>query len=416
MKDKAIPSYVLNFLFFSILFSALGFYVSVSFIGLGHLLLLIPIVYLIDKKELKKTFEYAPSKFLLAFILAAALSIILNWNSIGQPLKLLFKIKYFIISLLAIPCYSYFYKQDESRNKPRLPLLLKILFISTTLATCSGIIGLYSGFNPLKFTKACSMERNCGMSGMLMTYSYSISIFCSIIFGWIINFKSNKYTTRKNLIIVFVINFVGLYLSYSRGAMLGFLAALPFSFFWKYKYLFKSAIVFSTIFTAALAYIFINKIDIDFYRLHTNSHNEKSRLMIMNTAYHAFKEKPIFGFGYRNFENVAGSIKYKYGLHNIKAPRSVKKFTGHAHNNYLEVLSGMGTLGFIAFTGFILGWLALCFTGKNTILKIILPGLLNFSVSGLFQSTLIDGEITFLIMVLFSITITNQIRSQDSKA
>ena len=411
---KDIPTFIFNLIFLSLLIGSLGLYMSISFIGVSHILLLLPIFYVFKKQKFNHIFNYLPSRFLVAFIISGFISILFNWASINDPFKLIFKLKYFIIGITAIPCY-YYILISQKPSKSRASLILKVLLIGATLATCSGIIGLFSGFNPLKFKKACDAYRNCGMSGMLLTYAYSISILCSILVGWIINFKQNEFITKKSLIIVFLINVVGLYLTYSRGAMLGFIISLPFCFFWKNKNLFKYGILAGILLSTAVSYLLVNKIDINYYRFNTNTHNENSRLIIFNTALHTFKDNPIFGVGYRNFENVASSIKQKYGLQNMSKDQAVRTFTGHAHNNYLEVLSGMGIIGFISFIGFMLSWIYMCFTSKDLLLMSLLPGLFNFMFSGLFQSTLIDGEITFLIMALFSLTVMSQIKNNFLK-
>ena len=115
----------------------------------------------------------------------------------------------------------------KAQNNKKRRNLIRTFLILTTLASLSGLIGFFSGFNPLKFSAACDTTRNCGMSGMLMTYAYSISIFCSLLLGWIIHFKKNEIISKRNLIIIFILNFVGLYFTYTRGAMLGFLVGVP---------------------------------------------------------------------------------------------------------------------------------------------------------------------------------------------
>ena len=197
MNHKQITSpLVIKFLFASILFSFLGLYMSISLIGLGHILLLIPMLFLVRKKDLASILEYNPAKYLLGFILVGALSVIFNWGILENPWKNLLKLKYFIISLLSIPCYEYFIELKSKEKLSSLRLLVRILLISATVASCSGMIGLFSGFNPLTLSKACDPDQNCGLSGMLMTYAYSISIFCSILMGWLINFKENPFLTK----------------------------------------------------------------------------------------------------------------------------------------------------------------------------------------------------------------------------
>ena len=418
-NSKSTPL-IEKLLFLSFFFGSAGLYMSISFIGLSHILLFIPILFLVKKENLTDLLQSKTAQFLIGFIILGSLSVIFNWNEIKayeSPWKLLFKLKYFIIALLSVPCFSFYIKSRRQNPKSSLTFLLRFLLIASTLATCSGLIGLYTGFNPLTFKNACNPTRNCGMSGMLMTYAYSISIFCSILFGWIINFKKNDFISKKYLIIIFLINFIGLYFTYSRGALLGFILSIPLCFFWKNKAIFKGGLVLAFILTILGGSFLFNKVknakttpkdqyldtlDNGLYRLKVYPESELTRLSLVYAAIHIFKENPILGVGYRNFSNVAPSYKKKYDLNKIS------KISGHAHNNYFEVLSGMGILGMIAYLGFIFSWIWTCLKGTNIYLKMLLPGLINFSISGFFQSTLIDGEITFFLMIIFAITIVSQ--------
>lgn len=100
------------------------------------------------------------------------LSVLANTDSIVSPHKYIFKIKYFVLSLLDLPAYYYTLK-DFMKNKSK-KVLLNTFLIATTIATISGIIGLYTGFNPLKMKAACHEIRTCGLYGMYMTYGYGI--------------------------------------------------------------------------------------------------------------------------------------------------------------------------------------------------------------------------------------------------
>ncbi|MCY4523551.1 MAG: O-antigen ligase family protein, partial [Halobacteriovoraceae bacterium] len=121
------------------------------------------------------------------------------------------------------------------------------------------------------------------------------------------------------------------------------------------------------------------------------------RLEFFETAYHAFKERPFWGFGYRNFEPNVIDLKKKYNI--TMAP----DMAGHAHNNFLEHLASTGIIGALAFLLFCLFWTIDSYKRKDIAGKIIFPVTISFMVSGMLQYTFGDGENLFLLMLLWAI-------------
>ena len=240
-----------------------------------------------------------------------------------------------------------------------------------------------------------------------MTYAYSISIFCSILLAWLLNFKKNPYITKNFLITVFLINVVGLYLTYTRGALLGFLISIPFIFLPKNKKLFKWSLVVG-LFIAIIGAVFVVKNpDSNFLRI-KRTQSIKHRVSLYYAASYMIKENSVLGIGYRNFSSLVAKYKEKYDLNKIS------NFKGHAHSNYFEILSGMGLIGFLCYMGFFVAWMKHCLQSGHPYGIVIFPGIINFMASGLFQSTFIDGEITFLIMCLFSLTLIMDQKRKES--
>ncbi len=73
----------------------------------------------------------------------------------------------------------------------------------------------------------------------------------------------------------------------------------------------------------------------------TNYHSNSDRLFLWKINWEMFKDHPIFGIGYQENERRAG--EYAEVLGNPDA------FTGHAHNNYLQMLAGTGITGFLTY-------------------------------------------------------------------
>lgn len=365
----------------------LGIFTSVSFSALSHILLLIPGFYFLYLEIKQKSFS-PPAHWwtLMALMIICWLSVFSNWSEIERPVKHIFKTKYFLVALVSY--FSFKNLKENFLTEKRKALLLKLFLLAATVATLSGLIGLWSGFNPLKFKDACHPTRACGLYGMYMTYGYGISLFMVLLSGVIVHQKRLKLPIPSYwLYVAFVINLVGLVFSFARGGWLGFLGAIPFLFLKDHK---KKFLIFVGGSLILLGGAFVASTKVQNMFLKRQGSNEQ-RLDFFRTAYKAFEEKPIFGYGYKNFEANSKKIKKRHGIGN-------QHFQGHAHNNALEHLASTGVLGFLAFLAFCLMWLKHAYKEP-----VLFAFVVSFSISGLFQYTFGDGENLFLILGVFSL-------------
>lgn len=358
-----------------------------SFSALSHILLFPMGVYFFIHNLKEKSFTPRPSFYaLFGLTIICWLSIIFNWSEIEKPMRHILKTKYFIVALLS--SISFFYLKKNWLNEKRTKIILNLFLVATTLATLSGLIALLGGFNPLKFKGPCHPTRACGLYGMYMTYGYGISLFMILISGLVVFRKRfEKVLTPWLLYSAFAVNLVGLIFSFARGGWLGFLLGVPFLFLKDYTKKFFMVII-AVFLIAGVSFVSSEKVrDIFTKRQGSN----EARITFFETAYAAFKEKPLLGFGYRNFEANSIAIKKRHDIGH-------QHFAGHAHNNALEHLASTGALGFLAFIIFCLLWL------KETYREpIVFSFVMSFLISGLFQYTFGDGENLFLIMGIFSL-------------
>jgi len=384
----------LHLTYASLVVLCIGTMTSVSFSAVSHILLLIPGLFFFYKDFIKKENPIklsVSSKFLLFMILTIILSVLFNLDIIDRPLKNISKIKYFIIPFLGVFALNRLF---ENLSTKKIKVLLYLFLVASSIATLSGIIGLYTGFNPIKMKDACHATRACGLFGMYMTYGYGISLSCVLIAGLLFyKDKTKELISPVFLVVVLLINFIGLYLSYTRGGLIGFFAAIPFLFFKQNKKYF-SYILISGFILLVSSILFVPKVKQMFTE---RSGSNDQRIAFYETAYKAFKEKPVLGWGYRNFEPNVKPLKKKY---NIAHP----EFGGHAHNNLLEHLASTGVLGFIAILGFFISWLIETFKRKDILGQISFVFFISFFTSGLFQYSFGDGENLFLIMGIWMLT------------
>jgi O-antigen ligase len=375
----------------SLFILAFATFTSVSISAGAHILIIVPGFYFLFKGVKDKGIEL-PKSFIALILLwvFSVMSVPFNLDSISHPLKNVIKTKYFLIAILS--SYAFYYLKKDFLTEKHKKILFNVAVLSVTLATVSGLIGLWTGFNPLKFKPACHATRACGLYGMYMTYGYGISMVVSLLVGlcldqkgWHKNFSS--FAHKKFLYGATIINFVGMVFSWARGGLLGFILSLPFYFFKDSKKLFIK-ITIACFILAGLAFALSPKVQNVFLK---RGGSNVERLSHFAGAFAAFKEKPLLGVGYKNYEPQSKMIKKRNNV-------DLDHLGGHAHSNYLEHLASTGALGFIAFVAFVIFWLYESYQTSSVLFIFVL----NFFISGFTQYTFGDGENLFLIFGLYS--------------
>ncbi len=372
--------------FASLFVLAAGIFTSVSFSALSHIFMIVPGIYFLYKNIKEKDFRPQNSFWaLLALTIVCWLSVAANWDFMDRPIKQIFRTKYYIIGLLST--FAFYYLKRDFLTEKRKKILFRLFIISTSIATISGLIGLWSGFNPLKFKDACHPTRACGLYGMYMTYGYGISWFTVLMAGLALQRKRFiSYAPSWLLWSGLFINLAGTIFSYARGGWLGLFLAIPFLFFKDYKKQFLTVMVSGIVLLGGLI-AFSPKVQNVF--LNRQSSNME-RIAFYKTAIKVFSEKPLLGIGFKNFEPNVVKYKQKYDI----------EFTdraGHAHSNYFEHLASTGALGLLCFLLFCFFWLKESYKEP-----ILFSFVISFLITGLFQYTFGDGENVFFLMGMFS--------------
>ncbi len=359
-----------------------------SLMGLVHIFFFIPILLFISKTNFKEM----PKSFwaLLGFSLAIIFSVIFNFDIMIEGYKPILKVKYFLFGLLMIAPLSWYAKQYLTPMK--ISLLLYVFCFSTLLAGVAGTIGRLTGFNPISW-KAVNLDRNAGLFGMVLNYAHNLAFFQIIALGLILNSKKIKeYINDKFLKIVFALNLYFLYTTLTRGAILALLIAAPFYFFKSHKKYFAIGALSILIGGVAVYKISGEKLQ--------RAGSDIERMSQWKAAWAGFKERPVFGYGYLNFEKHSVEIKKR---HNIEA----QNYGGHAHNNELEVLAVTGIVGFIFYFLWIIFWFLELYRREDILAVLGLPFIVAFLVGGITQSTIGLGVNLFFIMSAYSLTQLN---------
>lgn len=379
----------MDFLIYSsLVILSIGLLTSISILSLFHILIAVPAFYFLSKTNFKK---FKPSTWaLIAMFFIIILSVLVNHDVSPKGYGPITKSKYFMFGFVAIAPLSFYFKNYW--NERKLKLLINLFIISSTLASLLGLITYFTGFNILSF-KMTHDYRNTGLFGMVMNYAHNLSYFLIILSGMLIYQKQVvKFISKKILYIAAAISFLGFFTSFTRGAWIGFLIGLPFYFFKENKKKFLIAII-AICSIGVLAYFSAGTA---MYR----KDGDQSRIGQWMGAWESFKEHPVLGVGYLNYEQICSIVKFKY---NLPAP----EFRGHAHNNFFEILADTGTLGIISFLLWLGFWLWEMYKREDLIAKIAFPFIVTFIFGGLTQSTISLGINLFYIMAVYAISQIN---------
>lgn len=238
-----------------------------------------------------------------------------------------------------------------------------------------------------------------GNAGYLATYSLLSVGLAGYVF--INNYTKSKYV----YLLIALINVIALFLSGTRGAILGLIAGLvlgliflSFSYFKNNKKITKFAVgVVLTFFVLlALGFVFKDSLPTSVKRVFTWSGDLttiQTRLSIWRSGWQALKEKPVLGYGYENFGeafNSQAEVRY-YQL----AP--TETWVSRAHNTMIDNAIYGGWPGLILYA---LVWLTIFYTlwkrkddYKTTVVLAIT--LFAYFVQGLF---IFDSVATFFLL------------------
>lgn len=370
----------------SLMVLAIGLVTSISILSLFHILIIVPSIYFLFKTDYKNL----PRSYwaLCSLSLIIIMSVIFNQDIATHGYKNILKVKYFIFGFITIVPISWYLKNHCDSKK--ISYLLYAFMIATTFATIVGIYSQFHNYNPITM-RGVDNVRNTGLFGMVMNYAHNLALFEIIVLGLIIYKKeTSKYINTYFLYFVFIMNLVGLYMSYTRGAWLALLMGTPFYFFKKNKKLFIYVIALAAL-SGAIAYFTAGSM------MDNRDRSNNERISQWQASIKAVQERPVFGYGYLNFETHSTEIKKRYGI-------GAQNFGGHAHNNFFEMLASTGSLGFIAFIIWLIFWASEMYKSNEVLSSFGLAFIITFLAGGLTQSTIALGINLFFIMAFYSIS------------
>jgi O-antigen ligase len=187
-----------------------------------------------------------------------------------------------------------------------------------------------------------SAYRARGMWGHPVTFGHSMALSLMMLLGFSIAMPKSKWkyiawasTLACGLALLW---------SYTRGAWIGVAAAVFMMSLYLGRKVAIASILSGVILVGGGATISEKFRDRLTSIVSMTNQSNTERLDVWRANIAMFKDNPILGVGYGVNEEIIGDYYTKLGI--------TQEFGGHAHNNYLQFLSGTGLLGFAAYTAF----------------------------------------------------------------
>ncbi len=369
----------------ALFFLAAGIFTSVSILAAYQILFTLSVIYFTYMAFKDKNIQLPKSAYwLLAFTLVALLSLVINYDLIPKPSKNFGRLKYFIFGVGGIFVLRSWINTASEKTKK---ILLNTFFLSIVIA---GFAALYS------FTKS---SRADGLTDT-MRYGYGSAMMLLTLLSAILHKdKLGKWFNWKVAVPVFIIGFIGMYVSYTRGALLGFLCGLPFVLYFfnkKLGYVLGGLAVLGVLALVGI-YLFGSGESNSRFLVNKNNASDVIRRSQWKAAIIATQEKPLLGWGLSNFHSQLTRIKPDYDL-------DAKDYNdAHSHNLFLEIASGTGLVGLFLFLGWVLSWAWESFKAGSLTRALVVPFGVAFVVSSQFEVTF-DANNASMIFFLYALS------------
>lgn len=371
----------------SLFFLAAGILTSVTILSAYQVLFTVAVAYYSFKAFKENNLALPKSAYwLLAFTLIALISTSINFDLIPKPSKNFGRLKYFLYGVCGIFVFRYWLKEATTQAKR---IILNTFFLSIVVAAVYAVWQYFLS----------GSERASGLTET-MRYGYGSAMILLATLSAILNRKKmGAWFDYRLAIAIFVIGFVGMYVTYTRGALLGFMCGLPFVlYFYKPKMgLTLGGLAVLGVLGMGGMYLFGSGKYESRFLTNKNNQSDVMRRSQWKAAIIATQEKPLLGWGLSNFHTQLKRIKTDYDL-------DAKDYNdAHSHNLFLEIASGTGLIGLFLFLGWLISWAIESFKAQGLIRAIIVPVGVAFVISSQFEVTF-DANNASMIFFLYAMS------------
>lgn len=371
----------------ALFFLAVGIFTSVSILSGYQILFAIPLLYYTLMAFKNKNYRVPKSAwFLLAFMGIALISLLVNYDLLPKPGKNFGRLKYYLFGFGGIFVLRVWLKETNDKTK---------LFLTNTFLVAIAVAGAYATYT--FFTNGEGRAR--GFTDTLR-YGYGSGMLLLTLLGCVLHReKIQSWFNWRLGIFALILGFSGLWFTYTRGALLGFLCGLPFVLYY-YKRtlgLTLGGLAFLGVLGLGTVYLFGSGNYNSRFLMSKNNASDNIRRSQWKAAIIATKEKPFLGYGLSNYHSQLNRIKHQYDL-------DAKHYNdAHSHNLFLEVASGTGLIGLFFFLGWVLSWAWEVFREGKLIRALIIPFGVAFVASSQFEVTF-DANNASMIFFIYALS------------
>ncbi len=380
-----------NLISAALFFLAAGILTSVSILSVYQVLFAVPLFYFFYLAVKNKTLDFPKSSYwLLAFAVIAALSLVVNLDLIPKPSRNFGKIKYCFYGVGGIFVFRYWLNEASDQIKKYLTYTFFLSIVVAAVYACWQLTTSKDG-------------RAQGLTET-MRYGYGSSMILVTLLSAILQRdKIKNWFDARAGAIAFVFGFIGMYVTYTRGGLLGFLCGVPVAlYFYRPKWGLAVGGIALLLLSGLGSFYFFGNISSSKegsrFLINKNNTSDQKRKGQWAAAVIAIKEKPALGYGFSNFHSQVQRIKIE---NQLPVP---KYHDAHAHNIFLEIAAGTGIIGLLAFLGWIVTWAWECFRAGGLTRALVVPFGVVWVISSQFEVTL-DANNASMIFFVYAMSL-----------
>jgi O-antigen ligase len=272
----------------------------------------------------------APELAMVAFI-ALVIANIFVFHSSPTP-KL-----YHLYDHLFVPFCMYWLIRLAAPGENDLKLFLWVALI---IVVAQSAIGLLSWFAPHLLPRAwldLQGQRTVGTFGNPAVFSSTLVFLSLLLLHHAMQSKPGR--RRFGLLLVVSLAFFSVFFTFSRGSWLGGLAVLVGLIFVYPKQVITLTVIVSAIVFFLGSSLLDDEVSWAWERLNS-SNSAEGRIIGYNASTEMIKAKPLFGWGYRNYDRYDRSFKLRVGEIPVRGEST-------SHNTYLTLMAETGLIAFL---------------------------------------------------------------------
>jgi O-antigen ligase len=287
-----------------------------------------------------------PELAMMGYLIVSEASVIYLSNSVMAT-------TYYVYDRIFVPMCLYLLIRFTNPSEKDLRRLFPVFIF---IVVSQSIIGILSWSAPQVLPSAWLTRAGSRTTGSLRAYSvFTTSLaFCGyLILQSALNHKLSK-TVRGLFYFLFILSYFMIFLSFSRGSWLASIVALLGTAVLYPRFVWRLLLTVTPIVIIALSVGLLSaEAQRASHRFYSAESEEAalSRLPIYYASYRMFEAKPLFGWGYGNFDRFDRLFQERVG-------ELISPVKDHAsHNLYLTIAAEQGFIGLFLFLAPMLWWL-----------------------------------------------------------